>query len=641
MQSRVAWANVQLRAPGDAQMPEENILSGLIGGEDGEEVAEGEAQVNALDAGAAALAAIATAGGPRLPPEAAEYYRRQTRLVTIQSEHLHEQRGLLLARLRVQLSQARLKRLIDRLKAGTQLFILLVATLIGLGFLVMVRDAFASRSVIVEPFEAPPALAARGLSGRVVAAGVLDELQKLRAATRTNAEKRSLSSAWNSDIKVEVPATGVSLGEIDRILRRRFGHDVMIDGDLVAAPDGALSLTVRGDGVLPRTFTGGADSLEALTAQAAEYIYGQSQPALYAEYLINAGRNADAIAFCRAAYNTTDVADRPYLLNSWADAIQESGGDLHEALALYRRAIALKPDYWLAQSSVVGLLVAMGDEEQAWRVGNAMTIQAGGRPGRAPEIDYQGWDWLTWNLQAWRSAILADAAKYGGVGSQQSDFQPNVADVEVRLHDETAALLHLSLAANDPSDVMAVAVEHFVRGRLAAERGDVAQAAAELEAFNAAYANPAVFTSYPGYNCWLAPAEEAAGRPAKADQVLATGGRFVNCYRFRGDILDGRGDWAGARKAYGEAVALAPDLPAAWYSWGLALARHGDLDGAADRLKAAALRGPHWADPRKALGDVYGRQGRWSEALGEYDQALRYAPAWPALRAARAEAARR
>ena len=238
-------------------MAEENILSGLIGGEDGEEIAEGEPQANPLDAGAAALAAIATAGGPRLPPEAAEYYKRQTRLVSIQSEHLHEQRGLLLARLRVQLSQARLKRLIDRLKAGTQLFILLVATLIGLGFMVMVRDAFASRSVVVEPFEAPPALAERGLSGRVVAAGVLDELTKLRNATRTNAEKRSLASAWNSDIKVEVPATGVSLGEIDRILRRRFGHDVMIDGDLVQTHDDGLALTVRGGGILPRTFTGG------------------------------------------------------------------------------------------------------------------------------------------------------------------------------------------------------------------------------------------------------------------------------------------------------------------------------------------------------------------------------------------------
>jgi hypothetical protein len=40
--------------------------------------------------------------------------------------------------------------------------------------------------------------------------------------------------------------------------------------------------------------------------------------------------------------------------------------------------------------------------------------------------------------------------------------------------------------------------------------------------------------------------EEAAGHPEKADAVLKTGGTFVDCSRFQGDILDGRGDWKGA-----------------------------------------------------------------------------------------------
>jgi predicted Zn-dependent protease len=66
----------------------------------------------------------------------------------------------------------------------------------------------------------------------------------------------------------------------------------------------------------------------------------------------------------------------------------------------------------------------------------------------------------------------------------------------------------------------------------------------------------------------------------------------------------------GAQKAYAEAVALAPDLPAGYYSWGVALARHGDLAGAEAKLKDANQRGPHWADPLKAWGDVFAKQGR-------------------------------
>ena len=47
-----------------------------------------------------------------------------------------------------------------------------------------------------------------------------------------------------------------------------------------------------------------------------------------------------------------------------------------------------------------------------------------------------------------------------------------------------------------------------------------------------------------------------------------------------------------------------------------------------DKLAAAHARGPNWADPFKAWGDLLARQGRWSEALAKCDQALKRAPAW-------------
>jgi tetratricopeptide (TPR) repeat protein len=138
----------------------------------------------------------------------------------------------------------------------------------------------------------------------------------------------------------------------------------------------------------------------------------------------------------------------------------------------------------------------------------------------------------------------------------------------------------------------------------------------------------------------VAPAEEAAGHPDKADAVLKTGGTFVDCYRFHGDILDGRGDWKGAQEWYAKAVELAPDLPAGYYSWGVALSKHGDLVGAASKLKSANQRGRHWADPLKAWGDVLMRQGKTKEAIAKYDEALSYAPNWQQLKEAREAAAK-
>ncbi len=260
---------------------------------------------------------------------------------------------------------------------------------------------------------------------------------------------------------------------------------------------------------------------------------------------------------------------------------------------------------------------------------------AGGRPGRSPDLFFQNWDLLTWNLGPWLQAQLADADANGGVGTAVGTVGPSIADVEARQHDREAAELALKTLKEDPDDPTIGAMTHFVRGRLASEAGNLSAAETDLEAFALAYASPAVASQYPGYSCWIAPAEEAVRHPERADAVLQKGGRYVDCYRFRADILDGRGDWQGAQKAYAAAVALAPDLPAAFYSWGVALARHGDLAGAVVKLSAANQRGPHWADPLEAWGDVLAREGNAKDALAKYDEALKYAPNWQQLKEAR------
>jgi tetratricopeptide (TPR) repeat protein len=135
---------------------------------------------------------------------------------------------------------------------------------------------------------------------------------------------------------------------------------------------------------------------------------------------------------------------------------------------------------------------------------------------------------------------------------------------------------------------------------------------------------------------------EKTSQSAKADAALNAVGKltFVDCYRFKGDVLDLRGDWPAAQQWYVKAVKLAPSIPSGHYSWGVALARHGDLDAAAAKFRDANLKGPHWADPLKAWGDVLAQQGHPKEALARYDQALMYAPNWQQLKDARAAAAK-
>ena len=50
------------------------------------------------------------------------------------------------------------------------------------------------------------------------------------------------------------------------------------------------------------------------------------------------------------------------------------------------------------------------------------------------------------------------------------------------------------------------------------------------------------------------------------------------------------------------------------------------------KFKDANKRGPHWADPLKAWGDVLAKQVKSKDALAKYDEALKYAPNWKQLK---------
>jgi hypothetical protein len=51
------------------------------------------------------------------------------------------------------------------------------------------------------------------------------------------------------------------------------------------------------------------------------------------------------------------------------------------------------------------------------------------------------------------------------------------------------------------------------------------------------------------------------------------------------------------------------------------LGNRGDFPAAVAKLKAANQRGPDWADPLKAWGDVLVKEGKTREALAKYDEA--------------------
>jgi len=634
----MACANF-VEAVGRTDMAERKSGGAIEGDEEKPEVEAPEPQLS-TEAVAATVAAALGANDPEVARNISAFLKKQTELVATQKTHLRAEHPLRLANLLGQKREGDLRRIGMWIR---MVLLVVAAVLIGVAIRVMVHDAAISRSVVIEPFEAPPTLAADGLNGKVLAAGLLDVLTGIQEANRSNMKARSLSNAWSNDIAIEVPETHISIGQLEQMLKARFGHDLHIYGDLVQSKEGGLALTVRGTGILPKTFPGQAGELNKLLTQAGEYVYSNSQPAgLWVSYLTINNRNDEALRFAQRAYIRVAPSERPDLLIAWANAISANGGKgaMAETLLLYREAVRLKPDYWIGYTNIMYALGGLGDDEGVVREGEQLMEIAGGRPGRAPEDAYQNYDEEVWDLPAVSAAQVADMESHGGIGTLGGNSPAEnltVAQYEVQMHNIDAAKLRLKTTLVDEKNVSDVAASAMDRALLAEELGDLNAGAKEWEAFEVAYSDPTVSTSNPPNICYAAVTYEKTGQPGKADAALDAVGKltFVDCYRFRGDLVELRGDWPRAQEWYAKAVKLGPSIPSGYYSWGVALAKHGDFDAAAAKFNDANQKGPHWADPLKAWGDLLAKQGKTKDALAKYKEALKYAPNWNALKTAR------
>jgi hypothetical protein len=236
-------------------------VSGILG-TDSESPAESSTPgtPTPLDPTAAALAAEVAKTNPELAQEASAYFRKQSHLVEIQTEHLHEQRA-------VNLQLLKLKRFDERLRVGLRLFVVLVATVVGVGVLIMMRDAVEDHGLVVEAFSVPPDMVRDGLTGEVVATRFLDRLQAMQAATASDRPADSYQYNWGSDIKVEIPETGLDLRAVSKFFRDRFGHPDRISGEVLCTSTG-IGVTARFDNVPPATFVGPESDFDELAYSA-------------------------------------------------------------------------------------------------------------------------------------------------------------------------------------------------------------------------------------------------------------------------------------------------------------------------------------------------------------------------------------
>lgn len=609
----------------------DGLLEEFLGSasEEDEEIAA-DSGVDPVDETARALALERGAKSTEVDRETVAFLRKQGQMLDIQMEHLHEQRGLNLRHMRV-------RRWRETLQLGTQVFIALVAAVAGIGLLVMLYDAFTTHSVVVNAFKTPSALAARGLSGDVVGSEVLDELEKLQEATRGFSKGLATRSAWASDIKIEVPETGVSIGEIDRLLHERLGHDVHIDGDLVQTDANGLELTVRGDSMPAASFQGAPGDLAKMTRQAAEYIYGRSQPMQFVLYLTHVNRPADALAVLpRVFADAKDDKTRAAAAATWGNAFNELDRPA-EAVPKYRLALSLDPPGWVAWGNLVG---SLPNDEAQWLEGGKLIRAVFATPrSKRPELRVLiNAAQHVWDLPLLLDSQMQDLKSYGGGGTSAFIIGPGIADTYGLMHDPISAERYI--AASDPDDPTTQAEAALLAAYAARDRGDFNAALPPLRTFWTLWqANAELQSDFTDPPCLVGLVLGMTGHTAEAAAVFKRAGPLTSCYAAQGDVLAHAGDLSGANKVWAAGIAAAPDMPLVYLQRGRWEMGHGAFKAAEADLSTAAAKAPHFADPLKAWGDLLAQEGRWKAALAEYDAALKSAPAWIELHQARAAAA--
>jgi tetratricopeptide (TPR) repeat protein len=572
--------------------------------------------------------------------EARDYLRKQSRLVDLQIDTLQKQDEF-------ETSHLRWRRFNDQMKGAMQIMAVAIGALFVFGIGAALWSAAHDDGVVIEAFNVPPDMQARGLTGSVVSSMLLDKLTDLQAHT-DSARAPSSYASKGDDIKVQIPDTGISISEAYRYLVGWLGHATHISGDVYRSARG-ITIVVRTSGNPGASFDGSEDRLNDLMVHAAEAVYRQTQPFRYGVHLLNYGRFAEADAVFGDL-----VANGPAMEKPWAYAVWMypaiSKGDLATAIARTHTGAALDPHNLLAQVNVSQIEAIAGHDEQELKYDYAAkaAYAAGGGEQIRPSA----------RISMMRTADSNVAEETGDYRAAIAQYDQQLAEPDFNGSHWSVTYLksaYLALMHDVPASRRALGgyadMTLFVHANIGAgwngtnmdfpqfeqfaELGDWAAArkdAEQVAASPAANASTETLTARVMLTPRIALAQAKTGDFAAAWAEIAK--TPLDCYRcahVRGQIAAMQRDWNASAQWFARAVALAPSIPFAYAEWGQMLMAKGDLDGAVVKFETAHANGPRYADPLEMWGEVLIRKNRSDLALAKFEEAAKYAPAWGRL----------
>ena len=572
-------------------------------------------------------------GSPAVDSEIVAFLHDQRSHLHEQARHLREQLGLKLWELRMGVV----------LRVATAV----VGIVMAVGVAAMVWDAAHSKGLIIEPFSVPPVLRERGLSGEVIASQMIDRLTHM-TKTESSRAVQSYANNWGNDIKVEIPETGISIGELRRFLNDWLGHDIRISGEVYKTADG-IAVTARTSGEEGATFTGKEGDLDTLVQQAAEHVYEVTQPYRYANYLDRnydpkglEQRVAKASAIYRKLIAGDDKLERAWAYNGLGTIEFRFHADDQKAIYYYRKALAEKPDLTIAIFALAARGSDVGSEEE-YRHNQEASRQF--QSGEVSDLNPRYATYARLTTAAALASLKGDYAtaiplqKAGAALPDEfsvlarAGYIRNALANMSRRHDPGAVRAYLheldwreipalsfprfayDLERQDWQDVLLQ--ERVLQKQIA----DTTGAAHKITLANFYFFRPAFALAY-------AQLGDFAGAEA---MVAPLRGDYEYGLQARARIAELRGQRVRADFWFARWEKQTPSFPFADAFWGQALLERGKPDAAIEKFKLANQKGPKFADPLEGWGEALMAKNQSHLALEKFAQAEKYAPNWGRL----------
>jgi tetratricopeptide (TPR) repeat protein len=540
---------------------------------------------------------------------------------------------------------------IARERAATWLtgLTVLAGLAVAVALAVMMWTASRADGVVVRAFTTPAELAQTGLGGEALAQRFLDRINAHQYATRSTSLQRAsgFSGAGDESLRVEIPNTGISLGDLQTFLRGWLGHEKSITGSLSRGASD-LVLVVRLSGYPPVQVTGPEPDLPVLLQKAADEVYALADPmravAIQPDTPEGRAKRQALLAQLRTVGTGIERAD------GFAFSASQAR-DSQLALRYAATAVEMAPDYPMGHAELARTLRGLGRSEA-----ELAATRAARRAVDRPQP-------LIWNARGKAELIEgldANLAEFAGDHAEAARLRLQSRDSAARqgfslADDAPQALAGAHDLAGAERDLEALALAaapdffwRLARAQVLAAAGRPAEAATVYAAIEGEMVEADAAARDRGSSqsrlrkffamSVLPPhaiALAEAGDLARAQALIApTAADCYPCLQARGRIAWLAGDFTAAHRWYAAAIKAGPSLPFAYEARGrLALAR-GDAAGAIADARQAIERGPRWADPLKLWGDALMRQGDRRAAAGKYKAALKLAPRWAELKAA-------